>query len=199
MWGARLGQGQAGTRVRLGPQPGWDQSQPQTLPIPWAVPQWAGHQHLIDWLHSPAPWAQLMQKQLQAFMKSHFCSFPAPLKAPLISRSMMATAVHPPQDWPTPRPGPVGENGMGESWGLVPDWRHCLPGSQPIWASVFHPRHDAWGCTRSLKESLALYRACIETKMDPGRWGHSITASACVPHYTCLPPPTSDATIIFPY
>lgn len=150
----------------------------------------------MDPLCAPAPWTQLMQKQLQAFMKSHFHSFPALLKTPLISRLMMDTTVHRPQDWPTPRP--VGKNGMGELWAfgagleVLPSW---LP--TPLGLSFpSHPRHDAWGCTHSLKESLALHRAFIETKMDSGRWGHSMTlsfssVSACVPHYTCLPPPVS--------
>lgn len=149
-----------------------------------------------------------MQKQLQAFMKSHFHSFPTLLKTPLISRLMTYTTVHPPQAWPTPRP--VGENGMGEPWGFgagleaLPSWLPTPLGLNfPSLMTTPHFPYDAWGCTHSLKDSLALYKAFIETKMDSGRWGHSMTlsfssASACVPHYTCLPPPMSDATVILP-
>lgn len=115
--------GSAGTRARL------RQGQPWTLPIPQAAPR------LSRRCLSFSALGLIDAEAALGFLKSHFHSFLAPLKAPLISQSMAAAAKHPLGDWLVRMQGPVGETTMEG----VPGWKGCHPGPQCLWASVSLP------------------------------------------------------------
>lgn len=188
-WGPGQDQGQAGTRARLGPGSASDPA--HHLGGPTAGRAWASHGPAL----CSSPLDSTDAEAAPSFYEKSFSLFPSPTENPI--------------DQPiddghdcAQAPGLAHTQACGKEWdgGTMGIW--CRAGSATILAP--NPSGPQFSLTsparclgmHSLKESLALHRAFIETKMDSGRWGHSMTlsfssVSACVPHYTCLPPPVS--------